>query len=602
MNFFTWKFISFYVGHLNVFIVRFYCTLFLFEQPNHEPINILFTPFWKMHAIQITICEWLNWWYSPFIIFYFVDTYSCPGRYRCRRNKNCIPLEQVCDGHFHCKLEDDEELCGMTCPPECSCYRADFNCSYNNLSRNELILNNLGVFARRIISTHASIIHLVTHFQYPYLFSANMSYNQINKITPGIFSNTTNLRMLDLSFNCLTHLWTNTFIGLGKLRELHLKGNRNLNRVAAGAFLGLSDLKHLNLGKHSLTTLVDNQFIGLTSLQILNLSGNRIDLICPRAFSNLSILQELDISENKIREFDRNIFVPLRKMKLLISSAYKFCCITSVNKCLPQPDIFSSCTDLIANKILVYLMWVMGVLGLTGNVGIIIMCIKYREQNQVYLFMILNLGASYLMMSIYLLIIAGADLSSRGHYVELDEIWRSSALCTLSGMAAYMSSIASLLVLLIIAISVSHAMVFPSSPPLLNTFRACITIGIIWLVALLIAAIPVMYYPFFCGQFYGSSTVCLPIHIISQAHPGWHYSFISLTLIPSIVNMMLLLCHIVLLCSMKRSTAYSVNKSDNIIHVFYQVVVNISTNLCCWLPVCYLGKCICWIVIQTYKA
>lgn len=35
------------------------------------------------------------------------------NEYRCKSFHYCIPLHAICDGIFHCPLEDDESNCGL---------------------------------------------------------------------------------------------------------------------------------------------------------------------------------------------------------------------------------------------------------------------------------------------------------------------------------------------------------------------------------------------------------------------------------------------------------------------------------------------------------
>nr|KAG5698009.1 hypothetical protein BaRGS_005827 [Batillaria attramentaria] len=56
------------------------------------------------------------------------DSYTCPGFYRCRASRICLHPEHVCDGVSQCPQRDDELVCGLDCPENCTCYGLAFYC------------------------------------------------------------------------------------------------------------------------------------------------------------------------------------------------------------------------------------------------------------------------------------------------------------------------------------------------------------------------------------------------------------------------------------------------------------------------------------------
>jgi Low-density lipoprotein receptor domain class A len=61
---------------------------------------------------QLSLSDWIIyyiWWSSPV-------SGSCPnGSFACDNDTVCVPQRQVCDGHPHCKDNQDEDPieCGM---------------------------------------------------------------------------------------------------------------------------------------------------------------------------------------------------------------------------------------------------------------------------------------------------------------------------------------------------------------------------------------------------------------------------------------------------------------------------------------------------------
>ena len=290
--------------------------------------------------------------------------------------------------------------------------------------------------------------------------------------------------------------------------------------------------------------------------------------------------------------FDKNIFLKLLNLKTLRSSDYKFCCIKSctVTMCLPKADVFSSCTDLMANEILRFLLWVMGALSLLGNAIVIGVRIRSKGQNKVQSYLISNLAGTDMLMGVYLLTIAGADITYRGRYIEVDNEWRLSSTCNFAGIGATTSSLASLMILLLITFNIFRAIVLPYNSFRLKMKFAITTTVAIWLLAFILALIPTVYFPYFKGEYYGRSTVCLPLHITSEKHRGWMYSFLSLTIIPAVATIFLLISYGWMFLTISKSTTSAGVAQSRNVRTFRQMFVIVLTDLCCWLPVCILGE------------
>ena len=50
------------------------------------------------------------------VSFMFLESFTCPGLYRCHGNQHCVTESDICDGIKHCPDGDDEWFCGkMMC-------------------------------------------------------------------------------------------------------------------------------------------------------------------------------------------------------------------------------------------------------------------------------------------------------------------------------------------------------------------------------------------------------------------------------------------------------------------------------------------------------
>ncbi|KAL2731350.1 chaoptin-like [Vespula squamosa] len=155
-------------------------------------------------------------------------------------------------------------------------------------------------------------------------FALNVSYNAISFIDSG--STTNNLTHLDVSFNNITHLPTETFCGTPDLLTLDLRNNF-ITSLEPGTF-ALNQLQVLNLRNNKIEALRKQSFYGLHSLQQLDLGNNEVAQLSTEQFRNLKNLRILNLSGNKIRSLPRDVFEGTR-LEILDLSHNKFTVVPS---------------------------------------------------------------------------------------------------------------------------------------------------------------------------------------------------------------------------------------------------------------------------------
>ena len=164
-------------------------------------------------------------------------------------------------------------------------------------------------------------------------------------------NNTTRmLRSIDLSGNNLI-LVKDSFQGFHWLAKLRLD-NSGISDINGGIFGDLQNLYHLNLSSNMIARIEVGAFVGLSSLRRLDLSENLLDGLSRFTFMELVSLRHLILTHNPMMTVAQDTFHPLSSLNILNTDAYKFCCIADVEVCTPEPDAFSSCTDLMANSAL----------------------------------------------------------------------------------------------------------------------------------------------------------------------------------------------------------------------------------------------------------
>lgn len=346
---------------------------------------------------------------------------DCSNGYRCEGTQLCLPLSKVCDGRNNCPLFDDELVCDFTCPKKCYCSGFLVNCNNANIT-NEVISR---------ISTHTRLLDLSQNEliskpvfgirqAYDYLYHLNISFCNIIRFSKNPFANSSNLLLLDISFNNIQVLESHTFRNLFKLKVIILYGNRNLLRIDSYSFMDLKSVSKIMLSGIRLDVLRKDTFSGLTLEQLI-LTESSFGRVENRAFNNLKA-KEIDILTSDIKYFDSELFNGVEKLNLLKTSSFKFCCYRPVTlaeeNCYPHKDEFSSCEDLIRNTTLRALLWVMGFLAVIGNACSIAYRLTIDRRRLVlgYGIFVTNLAISDFLMGIYLLIVAVADAVFRDRY------------------------------------------------------------------------------------------------------------------------------------------------------------------------------------------
>ena len=342
----------------------------------------------------------------------------------------------------------------------------------------------------------------------------------------------------------------------------------------------------------NLNTIHGETFEGFVSVFELDLSLSRIQSLEKGTFNGLESLSRLNISSNRIKKFQKQDFNAL-KLSFLHSDDYKFCCFVNLagEKCLPAKDEFSSCEDLMSNNVLRSFLWILGSVSLLGNLFVLIWR-TIKGEHLVSSYLIKYSALADFVMGIYLIGIASADLYYRGRYIENASAWKKSILCGLLGFLSTTSSEASVFTLLSITMDRFISVVFPFSTSKLNPLKARIVIILIWILAALIAAIPLLPFGYFENEFYSRSGVCVSLHITGETPPGWEYSVAIFHGLNLTIFMIIFLSYSymykVIRGSMKAS-GRGQGKRD--IALARNITLIVLTDFICWVPINIMGTC-----------
>lgn len=263
-----------------------------------------------------------------------------------------------------------------------------------------------------------------------------------------------------------------------------------------------------------------------------------------------------------------------------------------LENCLPPPDEISSCEDLMSSPLQRSFLWVLGIIALVGNLFVIIWRYKTKDASRISSTLILSLGCADFLMGVYLIIIASVDVHYRSIYIENSDKWKKSTLCKICGFLSTVSSEVSVMTLVFITVDRLICLCFPLSQ---RRFSLQFTYKLIiasWAIAAIMAAIPLVVEPYFHGQFYARSGVCLALHITNHRPAGWEYSVAIFFCINSLAFIIIVTAYLYMYITIKKSyqnmnRLMSRQSTEN--KIGRQMALIVMTNSMCWFPIIVMG-------------
>ena len=165
----------------------------------------------------------------------------------------------------------------------------------------------------------------------------NLWHNDLATLSPNVFADLTNLRVLDLDDNDFTDIPPDVFAGLINLERLWLNDTR-LTTLPSGIFAGLTNLENLVVSGNEFTTLPPDVFADLTSLEYLSLRNNFLTALPPDIFTGLTNLGSLYLHDNHLTALPPDIFTGLTNLGSLYLHENDLAAI--------PPDVFTGLTNL----------------------------------------------------------------------------------------------------------------------------------------------------------------------------------------------------------------------------------------------------------------
>lgn len=140
------------------------------------------------------------------------------------------------------------------------------------------------------------------------LKTLNLAYNKLRSLDKGFFTSGVDGKLSELSLenNVISSISAEFFQGMTSLTDLNLSGNLLIELPNGLGYL--KALKSLDVGKNNIHFVDGNKFDGLTGLLGLRLIDNYISNLTSACFRHLPSLWALNLASNRLKFIDRSTF------------------------------------------------------------------------------------------------------------------------------------------------------------------------------------------------------------------------------------------------------------------------------------------------------
>ena len=491
-----------------------------------------------------------------------------------------------------------------SCPKECVCHGLSIDCS-GQITCSQPIPAYAGVHSTTLdLPASTRVLNLATasdtfrklnvkkHNEW-FIEILNISYCNITWFANNFFKPFIRLRILDMSFNNIKRLTSGLFKPLANLERLIFVGNFETLTLEADAFKGTTSLASLEMKSLHITKIARMAFASgnLSSLKIYGSTIEHID----DYFLEGSSVKTLLFNSSKIETFTKTMFHAANEMELLVTDAYKFCCVRPSHlpeeSCLPPKNEFTFCNDLIDSDVLRILIWVVaGFIVLTNFVSIIYR-IKDKDDGKTCFGMFAsNLAISDVLIGVYLIIIGATDVIFRGVYIYRDEVWRWGVWCKVASVLSVTSCETSALFIVLITVERYVVIKYPFKKNIITRRTGVLLVCSVWILGMIASLIPIVFME---GGLYSQTGICLALPITRAKFEGWGYSFGLFVVFNSLLCLSVAFGQLSIYKEIKASTravAHSKSKSSNASRVAGKLLLVSISDFLCRFPVSLLGK------------
>ena len=321
------------------------------------------------------------------------------------------------------------------------------------------------------------------------LESLDVSENALETIPYQCFTNLSKLVYLNMSRNLLSQL--PSFNAQRELQVLDLSENI-LNTLKSTTFISLGKLEYLSLFKNYIVAMPGQIFHHLYQLTFIDISFNAIEQVHVGLLSKNTRLHTIDLRGNHMRMVKHDSFQGTKNSTIIVDK-YATCCFIDSEKCVslePQSE-YLTCNRMWQNVFLRMSVWILGLSSFMCNVIAYFVRSRKKQENKVQTLFISHLALSDLLMGVNMLLLAIGDVYYGEYFPSYSHSWRHGFACKFAGFLSILSSEGSVFFITLISIDRLLGTKYPFGDHNLTTKIARFCVLLAWLVAFLIAVIPI---------------------------------------------------------------------------------------------------------------
>ncbi|KAM9306558.1 thyrotropin receptor-like isoform 2-T2 [Pholidichthys leucotaenia] len=247
--------------------------------------------------------------------------------------------------------------------------------------------------------------------------------------------------------------------------------------------------------------------------------------------------------------------------------------------CTPLPDALNPCEDVISQRFLRVMVWVVSLIAISSNLLVLFILVTSRQKLSVTRFLMGHLAFADCCMGMYLLLIACVDFYTRSHYYHYALAWQIGSGCNLAGTLSVFASELSVFTLTSISIQRWNAIFYAMRPERKMRLRHASMLMVIgFLLCAFLALLPVVGV-----SSYQKVSICLPMDTKTPAAQTY---VVSLLVVNAIAFIVVCLCYLHIYC-MVHNPQYDSSRCD--LNMAKRMAAIIFTNFLCLAPICFYG-------------
>ncbi|XP_036979189.1 lutropin-choriogonadotropic hormone receptor-like isoform X1 [Acanthopagrus latus] len=406
---------------------------------------------------------------------------------------------------------------------------------------------------------------------------------------------------MNLVRNSFTEITAHAFNGT-KLNTLNLRENTYLSDIQEDAFEGATGPSFLDVSSTALRSLPPK---GLRQVRFLKASA----AFALKTLPPLESLAELMEAELTYPSHCCAFHTWRRKQReSALKNSTKFCDLSRTEieptadgmnddinfqypdleldclnnpfvKCLPKPDAFNPCEDLLGFPFLRCLTWIITVFAVAGNLAVLIILLISHSKFTISRFLMCNLAVADLCMGLYLMLIAFMDYHSHHEYYNHATDWQTGPGCGIAGFLTVFASELSVYTLTVISLerwhTITNAMHVNKR---LRMHHVAAIMGAGWGFSLLVALLPLVGV-----SSYSRVSICLPMDIDTLGSQVYVVAMLVLNVVAFLV---VCYCYVCIYLSV-RNPEHSTRHGDT--KIAKRMAVLIFTDFVCMAPISFFA-------------